>query len=217
MVVCVVCMFFCMFWYKNFTCTCFLLWLVCEMSEGVVCSSCIHFSFSLQGGNGESGPASFYFFCWSEGWKYKPTREGDCDVREVKRTSSRKEAGGGEGEDDVRVLPVCQLENSWCLLHTPSPSPKDRWVGVSKEKCQPSGRQPWASRHSISFNFEHRLCEVALKVNKGLREHFNFETLRFLGRFRGGNLCENAVAHAQFFFALHSWGQTGGHSSWLMI
>ena len=88
-----------------------------------------------RGGNRESGPASFCVFCWIEGWKYQPTREGDCEekvgVREVKHTSSREEAGGGEGEDDVCVLPCLSVRKQ--LVFT------SYSFSVSSEEGQVSG------------------------------------------------------------------------------
>lgn len=82
----------------------------------------------------ESNPASFVSFVEEEDEKTSQPEKRDCEekvgVREVKAyLEERGEGRGGEGEEDVSVSsPVCQLENSWCLLQTPflSPQRKDR-------------------------------------------------------------------------------------------
>lgn len=115
----------------NFACRHFLLCLLFAALERVVCRSCT--PFSLQGGKRESNPASFVSFVEEEDEKTSQPEKRDCEekvgVREVKAyLEERGEGRRGRGGCESVSSPVCQLENSWCLLQTPflSPQRKDR-------------------------------------------------------------------------------------------
>lgn len=88
---------------------------------------------SAGGKKRESNPASFVSFVEEEAEKTSQPEKRDCEekvgVREVKAYLEERGKGRrGKGGCESVSSPVCQLENSWCLLQTPflSPQRKDR-------------------------------------------------------------------------------------------
>lgn len=135
------------------------------------------------------------FFCWKGGWKDQLANQRGglwwkkWGLERWRHTSRRDGKGGGEGEEDESIsCPVCQLENSWCLLQNYflAPQRRDRWVGVAEEGVSTiwivtSSIQTLGSEQLLwTFNF----VKLPWNLIKCLLEHADLETWRFMDRFR---------------------------------